>query len=276
MPEIQINKKALEMLEKYSNLRGDKSLSQTIENMLLEIPDSSQKDAAFASLIDQSPSQPIDSKMLRSMRSEINEGNQILKAAYQEATAKTATQNSPVVIHPVKPDSRSSWVIATGYYATGNFYGGRKDYHTGWDYNLASGGDTDAGKDVVAVADGIVVFAGNVGSWGGIVVVQHPQFGWRSRYAHIEGFKVRSGQQVRVGQPLGVISKARVVNGKVIWYAHLHFDVTRQNLPPGHWCGADGQCVLRNYVDLLVWAQYYKLPLIRAVPAGNQLSFNPF
>jgi murein DD-endopeptidase MepM/ murein hydrolase activator NlpD len=74
---------------------------------------------------------------------------------------------------------------------------------------------------IVAATDGIVVFAGGEPccSYGLYVVIQGPE-GIATLYAHLESISVTQGQQVRQGQPLGIVGCTGHCSG-----THLHFEV---------------------------------------------------
>jgi murein DD-endopeptidase MepM/ murein hydrolase activator NlpD len=170
------------------------------------------------------------------------------------------------VVRPVRGDV-SRWYIEVGYLATGSWYGGRRDIHTGWDWNLRTGGNSDVGQDVVSVADGEVIFVGNLTTWGGVVWVRHPQFGVRTRYAHITNFTVQVGQWVTADQKLGEIARMSA------WPSHLHFDVTEKALGFGHWCFFDRACVERSYVDTLEFFTKHGVTVPRET-GGKRLSWS--
>ena len=142
-------------------------------------------------------------------------------------------------------------------------------YHTGADLNLPGRSDADKGKPIYAAGDGTVIYAGAWGTWGNIVVVEHPDAlvtlpDGRSRrqvvytrYGHVDkDYPARTGQRVSRGQLLATIGlAAEAVSG---W--HLHFDVSYTDIlkkRPGHWPSKDKSKpsimkeVLDNYVDPL-------------------------
>lgn len=178
--------------------------------------------------------------------------------------SKPLTEYSNRVQHPVTGDL-SRWYVEVGYLATGIWYGGRADIHPGWDYNLRTGGNSDAGQDIVAIADGEVIFAGVLPYWGGVVIVRHPQFGVRSRYGHISP-TVKVGQFVKAGDKLGDLALMAA------WPSHLHLDITTKTLSAGHWCGRNRDCVLRTYVDLEQFFLKHGVALPRET-GGKRLSW---
>jgi len=78
---------------------------------------------------------------------------------------------------------------------------------------------------IVAVADGVVVFADWGGGYGNLVIVDHKD-GWRSYYAHFEEIAVDVGQNVRQGELLGGAGNTGNSTG-----AHLHFELRYYGRP---------------------------------------------
>ncbi len=91
--------------------------------------------------------------------------------------------------------------------------------HQGVDIKAAKG------TPVKASADGIVVEAssrvpGKEG-YGTLVIVDHGH-GMQSRYAHLDGYKVKIGQSVKKGEVIGAVGETGKVTGP-----HLHFEVLK-------------------------------------------------
>jgi murein DD-endopeptidase MepM/ murein hydrolase activator NlpD len=87
-------------------------------------------------------------------------------------------------------------------------------FHSGID--LAAG----RGTPVAAAASGRVVWAGVMaGGWGKLVIVAH-QRGVRSMYAHLSRIDVQVGENVRVGDQVGLVGSTGDATGP-----HLHFEV---------------------------------------------------
>ncbi|MGB9639997.1 MAG: M23 family metallopeptidase [Anaerolineales bacterium] len=124
-------------------------------------------------------------------------------------------------------------------------------YHTGADLNLPGSSAADMGKEVYAIGDGKVTYAGRAGTWGNIIVIAHPEAkvtlpngttrkqAVYSRYGHVDNrIMVKTGQEVQRGQLLGFIGlAANAVSG---W--HLHFDICYTDLlskRPAHWPNLD-------------------------------------
>jgi murein DD-endopeptidase MepM/ murein hydrolase activator NlpD len=125
----------------------------------------------------------------------------------------------------------------------------RAPQHFGEDWNGRSGGNSDLGSPVYAVADGIVTLANNVRTgWGNVVLTRHayrdPATG-QIKYidtlnGHLDRIMVKSGQTIKRGQQIGTIG-----TNFGMYPAHLHFemrhDITigmqRSNVPAdmNHW-----------------------------------------
>ena len=120
-------------------------------------------------------------------------------------------------------------------------------YHTGADLNLSIAPDADRDAPIYAVADGTVIYAGAAGSWGNIIVIEHPDalvtlsngavqrqrvF---SRYGHVStNILVAKGEQVPRGKNIGFIGLA---TGMTTGW-HLHFDISYSDkflTRPSHW-----------------------------------------
>ncbi|HVC21282.1 MAG TPA: peptidoglycan DD-metalloendopeptidase family protein [Vicinamibacterales bacterium] len=92
-------------------------------------------------------------------------------------------------------------------------FNGQMRFHEGVDLRAAYG------QDVPAAGTGKVVFAGNDGGYGLMVLLAHPG-GLETRYAHLSSIAVQDGQQVQAGQTLGRVGATGRATGP-----HLHFEV---------------------------------------------------
>jgi murein DD-endopeptidase MepM/ murein hydrolase activator NlpD len=86
-------------------------------------------------------------------------------------------------------------------------------FHSGVDL------EAELGSPVFAVGDGVIAFAGEQGSYGNLVVINHSQ-GLQTRYAQLEDVLVSVGQSVIAGTPIGTVG----MTGDAI-VPHLHFEV---------------------------------------------------
>lgn len=99
-------------------------------------------------------------------------------------------------------------------------YGFRRDPKTGG-RRMHRGVDfaAPAGTDLIATADGKVIFAGWQSGYGRLVKIQH-DFGIETRYAHLSKIRVKVGQRVSRGDHIGDMGASGRVTG-----VHLHYEV---------------------------------------------------
>jgi murein DD-endopeptidase MepM/ murein hydrolase activator NlpD len=113
------------------------------------------------------------------------------------------------------------WPLRVGGVVTSKF-GYRRHPITGR-YSMHKGIDIAAkqGTDIVAMADGIVIFSGRKGGYGNIVELRHAN-GLETRYAHNSRNLVKEGDMVRKGQVVAELGSTGRSTGP-----HLHFEVRR-------------------------------------------------
>ena len=92
---------------------------------------------------------------------------------------------------------------------------GRTAWHSGVDF---AGRD---GSDVIAVASGVVTYAGERSGSGKIVEISHAG-GYVTRYAHHKAISVASGDVVKRGETIGVMGSTGRSTGP-----HVHFEVLK-------------------------------------------------
>jgi murein DD-endopeptidase MepM/ murein hydrolase activator NlpD len=117
----------------------------------------------------------------------------------------------------IRPSGRP---VAQGYISS--YYGERMDpfdgeeaFHKGVDFAA------DAGADVLAVATGIVTWAGPRAGYGVLVEVSHGN-GYVTRYAHNSRVLVKVGETVERGQAIAAVGSTGRSTGP-----HVHFEVLR-------------------------------------------------
>ena len=97
-------------------------------------------------------------------------------------------------------------------------YSGARAFHSGSDLAASSG------TPILAVADGVVSFAGQRGTYGGLITIEHTVRGEHitSYYAHMypHGIHVTVGQNVTAGQHIGDVGSAGKSTG-----SHLHVEI---------------------------------------------------
>lgn len=140
----------------------------------------------------------------------------------------------------VPETSRVVFPLPAGTYTTSDSFGPRIDPYTGAErFHAGSDLPAPAGTPILAVADGVVTFAGERGTYGGLIILEHTVGGERvaSYYAHMydHGIHVAVGDSVAAGQHIGDVGSAGKSTGP-----HLHLEIH-----PG---GASEPAV-----DALVW-----------------------
>jgi murein DD-endopeptidase MepM/ murein hydrolase activator NlpD len=133
-------------------------------------------------------------------------------AAFEPAAVSEA-DNNPAV--PLPLDSR----LTSRFGWRQDPFGAGVRFHPGIDIAAAYG------REVPAVSDGRVEFAGEQGGYGLTVVVSHAG-GIVTRYAHLSSLNVRQGDQVRAGSELGRVGSTGRSTG-----THLHFEVLQNGQP---------------------------------------------
>jgi murein DD-endopeptidase MepM/ murein hydrolase activator NlpD len=117
----------------------------------------------------------------------------------------------------IKPSGRP---VREGYISS--YFGERMDpfngeeaFHKGLDFA------SDAGADVLAVAAGIVTWAGPREGYGNLVEVNHGN-GYVTRYAHDARTLVSVGDEVQRGQAIAIVGSTGRSTGP-----HVHFEVVK-------------------------------------------------
>jgi murein DD-endopeptidase MepM/ murein hydrolase activator NlpD len=94
------------------------------------------------------------------------------------------------------------------------------------------------GTPVLAVGEGTIAFADQQGTYGNLIVINHPQ-GLQTRYAQLDSITVAVGQRVRVGDRIGTVGATGTATTP-----HLHFEV-RSNSTLG-WVAQDPGIYVSN------------------------------
>lgn len=96
------------------------------------------------------------------------------------------------------------------------------------------------GTNVLSAGDGVVVFIGNEGSYGYLVIINHPG-GIQTRYAHLSKVNVKLESEVKTGDVIGEVGTTGQPD---IDEPHLHFEVRYQT--PQGWIAQDPVLHLSN------------------------------
>lgn len=117
----------------------------------------------------------------------------------------------------IHPEGRP---VTTGYISSyfgerADPFDGREAFHKGVDFAGTQG------SDVVAVAAGVVTWAGPRSGYGKLIEVNHGD-GYTTRYAHNERTLVAVGQTVKRGEPIALMGSTGHSTGP-----HVHFEVLK-------------------------------------------------
>ncbi|MFN0141687.1 MAG: M23 family metallopeptidase [Pyrinomonadaceae bacterium] len=95
--------------------------------------------------------------------------------------------------------------------------------HLGEDWNKNTGGNTDCGEPVYAIANGVITYAADAGTgWGNVVIVTHTLADGtkvQSLYGHLAEI-TKAGGNVKKREQIGKVGNA---NGR--YFCHLHFEL---------------------------------------------------
>lgn len=116
-------------------------------------------------------------------------------------------------------------------YRLGSRFGSRKRKNGSWGFHYGIDMPSPRGTAVKAAASGKVIEAGySKKGYGKTIVLSHPNIKYQTRYAHLDKILVRVGQEVKVGQKIGLVGATGFViseNGSND-ASHLHFEVKKQ------------------------------------------------
>jgi len=120
----------------------------------------------------------------------------------------------------IRPQGRP---VHAGYISSG--FGERMDPFTG-EEGVHKGVDfaAPAGTRVLAVAAGVVTWAGPREGYGNLVEINHGK-GYSTRYAHNDTILVRVGDTVQRGEPIATVGSTGRSTGP-----HVHFEVLRNGV----------------------------------------------
>jgi murein DD-endopeptidase MepM/ murein hydrolase activator NlpD len=98
-------------------------------------------------------------------------------------------------------------------------FNGEGAFHSGVDIS------SNYGHAIIAPADGVVTFADSMNGYGKTIMIDHGH-GISTRYGHLSGFAVASGQHVHRGDTIGYVGLSGRSTGP-----HLHYEVRINDTP---------------------------------------------
>lgn len=100
-----------------------------------------------------------------------------------------------------------------------------RKFHTGIDFAAVRG------TPIYATGDGVAYIPNNNDGYGNLIEIHHG-YGFVTRYAHLDKFKIRNGQKVKRGEIIGYVGATGTATSP-----HLHYEVHRngQYVNPIHY-----------------------------------------
>ena len=147
------------------------------------------------------------SQRLKQRETELSILDQVLLGIYNDKGARPA--GAPIV---------KGW-MSSPYGERVDPISGKKAWHEGMDFAGAKG------SEVIAVANGVVVFAGYRDGYGQLVEISHGK-DLRTRYGHHEEVLVHAGQSVKRGDVIALMGNSGRSTGP-----HVHFEVLKEGRP---------------------------------------------
>jgi murein DD-endopeptidase MepM/ murein hydrolase activator NlpD len=159
------------------------------------------------------------------VRSKDNEGPQVLGQKLDKLSAEATRQEQSLQeLQAYFQDQKSLLASVPSVWPTRGWvtsdFGSRLDPYTS-ERVMHAGLDIAGphGKEIVAPADGTVVFAGLEGGYGNVLVVDHG-YGIKTRYGHLSFIKVKAGERVKRGDVVAALGNTGRSTGP-----HLHYEV---------------------------------------------------
>lgn len=173
---------------------------------------------------------PADSVDVKTLLHSMNAlGSRIEDRAQQLTVLESLMMNHKLQqqVHPSGRPIKSGWI--SSYFGRRiDPFTGRPSFHPGIDFA------GKMGSPVLAVASGVVVFAGRDHGYGNLVQIDHGN-GYATRYGHCEKILVKVGDKVRKNQKIALMGSTGRSTGP-----HVHFEVLRHGkiVNPARYVGA--------------------------------------
>lgn len=148
------------------------------------------------------------SQVLNELADRISNREQQLEVLDGLMSANRLSSDTTVAGRPI----RTGW-MSSRYGQRTDPFSGRQSWHAGVDFAAK------AGTDVIAVAGGVVTFAGRRGGYGLMVEINHGN-SYKTRYAHHQEITVNVGDIVRRGDVIALVGSSGRSTGP-----HVHYEV---------------------------------------------------
>lgn len=165
---------------------------------------------------------PDDGKLENNRLDEVEQDLAKVLAALDDRKRKLVLLETLIMERDLKSHSvPEGWPLLSGGVVTSSFgyrrhpVTGRRSMHMGIDIAAKHG------SDIVAMADGLVIFSGRKSGYGNIVEIRHAN-GLETRYAHNHKNLVKEGDLVRKGEVIAKLGSTGRSTGP-----HVHFEVRR-------------------------------------------------
>ena len=136
-------------------------------------------------------------------------GFSIFKFGSPSTETITLGKDAPKFIYP----HSNPYSISSGFGMREHPVTGGQKMHNGIDFSAPGG------ANILAVADGQVSFAGDMGGCGNAVEINHSG-GYLSKYCHASKVLVQKGQSVKAGTPIALVGTTGTSTGN-----HLHLGI---------------------------------------------------
>lgn len=140
-----------------------------------------------------------------------------LKSYQNLLTTFSSKQDSLAHLPALRPILKG--VISSGFGSRNHPLLRVKRHHEGIDISARRG------TPIYATAEGIVNYAGRMGGYGNMVIINH-KYGFETRYGHMNKFTVRKGQKISRGDKIGEVGNTGLSTAP-----HLHYEVRFNGKP---------------------------------------------
>ena len=159
-------------------------------------------------------------KLIKEMHQQIKqlkEASQSQENTFAQLIRRLEEQKNMLAHTPaIRP---SQGLVTSAFAYRQSPFNGKREFHKGLD--IAN----QLGTPIVATADGTIAFAGDDGSFGTVVVIDHG-YGLNTRYAHLEKCAKNRGDLVHRGDTVGYMGNTGRSTGP-----HVHYEVHLNGVP---------------------------------------------